>query len=132
MRDRCCQVVRRGPIIEYVDVFPGVAGDLSHAAKRAHDGAMEAGYDLNRQYYDSSASIYSEFVRLRVNYTVRPIGFGGKVGGEDELYERRRTNGETFRYRNIQMGMGLRLRAMNTLRLLRGETGIDKDPLPIH
>ena len=57
--------------------FPGIAGDLSHAAKRAHDGAMEAGYNLNRQYYDSSASIYTEFVRLGVNYTVRPIGFGG-------------------------------------------------------
>ena len=126
-RDKCCQVVRRGPIIEYVDTFPGVSGDLSHAARRAHEGALEAGYEIRMQYYDDSSPIYREFVRLNVNYRARGIGFGKEVGGKDDQYERGHTNGEAFSRRNIQMATGLRLRAMNTLRLMRGETGINPE-----
>ena len=34
--DRCALVVRRGPVIEHVDTWPGVAGYLTPAAVRAH------------------------------------------------------------------------------------------------
>ena len=39
-RDKCAQVIRVGPRIEFLDVWPGVPGDLSLAAGRCHDNAQ--------------------------------------------------------------------------------------------
>ena len=119
--DKCCQVVRCGPVVEYLDTWPGVAGDLSVAAKRATEKPAEVGFSIMRQYYDASAPMKREFVVLKVPYRVREVHFGGKVGGPKQPYDNRRTNEQTFARRNIQMADALRLRVMNTLRLVRGE-----------
>ena len=124
--DKCCHVVRRGPVVEFVDLWPGVAGDLSIAAARCDEKNRE--HRAWRVYYDSSSPMRTEFVRLRVNYGVRPIAFGGAVGGKDEFYEQNKTNGDQFARRNIQLADAVRLRANRTVRLLKGERNID----PMH
>ena len=122
-RDLCSLVIRRGPVIEYVDAWPGVTGDLSEAARRAHEAAAD--WDAYRLYYDASSPIRTEFLRLDPLYVVRPINFGGEVGGADIAYESRRPNGEVFARRNIQMADALRLRAFRTVRLLQGAQDVD-------
>ena len=122
-RDKCSVTVRRGPTIIDRDRWPGVTGDLSQAARRAHEryGPVANG----RLYYDGSSPIRTEFLRLRPGYRVIAVNFGGAVGGPDVHYERGRPNGEVFSRRNIQMADNLRLRANRTFRLLNGEAGID-------
>ena len=122
-RDKCAQVIRVGPSVEFIDMWPGVAGDLSEAAGRAHSNTE--GWDPYKLYYDASSPMMSEFTRLEVQYFVTAISFGGEVGGKDEFYEYLRTNEMVFRSRNIQMADALRLRANRTVRLLKGE---DVDP----
>ena len=123
--DRCALVVRRGPVIEHVDTWPGVAGYLTPAATRA-DAALRE-YDAYRVYYDATGgdTIRGEFMRLEPNYSVRPINFGGKVGGPGVHYETRRPNEQVFARRNAQMAFALRLRANRTVRLLEGDTDVD-------
>lgn len=121
--DKCAQVIRRGPVIEYLDVWPGVTGDLSQAALRAHEANVD--HDIYRLYYDASSPIRTDMLRLNPEYSVRPENFGGKVKGPDLLYESRRPNEQVFRSRNIQMADALRLRANRTVRLLNGADDID-------
>ena len=120
-RDKCAQVIRRGPCIEFVDQWPGVAGDLSVAARRVVQNAedYESTSDRNiwRLYYDASSPMRREFTAL--GQKSRPVAFGGVVGGPDRMYERKRPNKEVFARRNIQMGDSLRLRANRTVRLLK-------------
>ena len=122
-RDKCAQVIRVGPCVEFVDRWPGVAGDLSQAASRANENAKS--YDVERLYYDASSPINTDFLRLDVQYGVRPIHFGGEVGGSDVFYESRSRNGDIFRARNIQMADAVRLRANRTVQLLNGNDEID-------
>ena len=121
--NKCCLVIRTGPVVHYLDVWPGVAGDLSQAAMRAHEACVEHG--VTRLYYDGSSPIRTDFLRLLPSYAVRPIAFGGKVGGPDVRYERGRANKDVFGALNIQMADALRLRAGRTLRLLDGDTSVD-------
>ena len=121
--DKCAQVIRRGPVVEFLDVWPGVAGDLSVAARRAHENtkSLKHDFDMYRLYYDASSPMKREFIALGADYGVRPVNFGGEVGGKDVFYEPKRRNGEVFRSRNIQMADALRLRANRTMRLLKGD-----------
>ena len=120
-RDKCAQVIRRGPCIAFVDQCPGVAGDLSVAARRvvqnAEDYESTSDRDIWRLYYDASSPMRREFTAL--GQKSRPVAFGGVVGGPDRMYERKRPNKEVFARRNIQMGDSLRLRANRTVRLLK-------------
>ena len=122
-RDKCAQVIRVGPRVEFVDEWPGVVGDLSLCASRCHDHARP--YEVNRLYYDGASPIKTEFERLEPDYAVRSVLFGGVVGGKDRLYEPRRTNEQIFRNRGIQMADAVRLRAMRTVALLKGDDEID-------
>ena len=121
--DKCAHVIRRGPVIEYVDVWPGVTGDLSQAAMRAHEANVA--WNIYRLYYDASSPIRTDFLRLDPEYSVVPVSFGGAVGGPDRLYESKRPNKRVFAHRNIQMADALRLRANRTVRLRKGA---DIDP----
>ena len=124
-KDKCAHVVRVGPTVEHIDKWPGVAGDLSQAARRSHEHNQDWG--IFRLYYDASSPMRGEFNRIEpaVQYGVVPINFGGEVGGPNVLYEPRRPNNEVFRSRNIQMADALRLRAARTIRL---RNGADVDP----
>ena len=122
-KDKCSSVVRVGPTVEDVDAWPGVAGDLSVAARRTHENVRE--HDIYRLYYDASAPMLSEFRRIGTPYAVRPVAFGGEVSGKNVLYESKRKNGAVFARRNIQMADALRLRANRTVRLLKGDKSID-------
>ena len=122
-KDKCASVVRVGPTVEDVDAWPGVAGDLSVAARRTHENVRE--HDIYRLYYDASAPMLSEFRRIGTPYAVRPVAFGGEVSGKNVLYESKRKNGAVFARRNIQMADALRLRANRTVRLLKGDKTID-------
>ena len=94
--DRCALVVRRGPVIEHLDTWPGVAGYLTPAASRAHQALAEN--DAYRLYYDATGgdTIMGEFMRLDPDYAVLPVNFGGKVAGPGVMYEPRRTNEQVF------------------------------------
>ena len=117
--DKCATVIRVGPVVDSLDVWPGVAGDLSEAARRAHGNTQD--YNVFRLYYDSSSPMRREFTALNVPYGVRPVSFGGEVTGKERLYEPRRTNEQTFTRRNIQLADAVRLRASRTVRLLKGD-----------
>lgn len=118
-RDKCCIVVRDGPIVRHVALWPGVAGDNSVAARTAREHC--APYDPLRIYYDASADgMRTDLVRVGFK-GVLPVNFGGKVEGEDVEYEPGTTNGQMFARRNMQMGQTLRLRANRTSRLLAGD-----------
>ena len=121
--NKCAEVVRVGPVVDFLDMWPGVAGDLSVAARRAHNNLEH--YAPYRLYYDGSSPMMSEFRRLDVDYGVRAINFGGKVGGPTKLYETRRPNDQVFALRNIQMADALRLRANRTVRLLKGDRDVE-------
>ena len=60
---------RHRPAIQYIDVWPGVTGDLHQAAVRAHEACVQHG--VARLYYDASSPIRSEFIRLGASYQVR-------------------------------------------------------------
>lgn len=122
--NKCALVIRRGPIIEFLDMWPGVAGDLSVAAKRAHADCTSYG-DVFRLYYDASSPMMREFNEFSSDYDVRSVAFGAEVGGPDKLYETRRQNKKVFARRNIQMADALRLRANRTVKLLNGDKSID-------
>ena len=117
-KDKCSTVVRVGPTIKFVDVFPGTVGDLSVAARRC-DNALKH-WDMWRLNYDGSAPMTREFLSLEVPYSIRAINFGGEVLGKNVNFERRRTNEKMFRSLNIQMGFAIRLRALRTIKLLKG------------
>ena len=124
-RDKCAQVVRYGPVVDFVDAWPGVPGDLSVAATRVVENAKF--YRPDRLYYDGSSPMRSEFIRLDVDYGIRPIMFGGAVGGPEVLYESRKYNKDLFRFRNIQMADALRLRANRTVRLMKGDEDVNPE-----
>ena len=50
--DKCAVVTRQGPNVLDCQLWPGVAGDLEPAAKRAHEEVR--GYRLMRMYYDGA------------------------------------------------------------------------------
>ena len=108
-----------------MDAWPGVAGDLSKAAERAHANTGIEEWNVLRAYYDASAPMRREFNALSVPYAIRPEFFGGEVKGKEVLYEMRQPNDLVFARRNIQMADALRLRANRSVRLLRGDKTID-------
>ena len=120
--DKCALVIRQGPNVELIEQWPGVRGDLSVAAKRAK--TLCEGYDIIRIYYDAASPIKTDLMNAGF-LGIRPVAFGGKVGGEDTFYEPKVTNKAQFARRNIQMADNLRLRANRTLRLVNGQ---DIDP----
>ena len=122
-KNKCAEVVRVGPVVDFIDMWPGVSGDLSIAAGRAHNNLEH--YDPYRLYYDGSSPMMNEFRRLEVDYRVLAINFGGKVGGPTKQYEPRRTNEQVFARRNIQMADALRLRANRTVQLLKGNREVE-------
>ena len=117
-------VIRRGPIIESAESWhPAESGFLTPTAKRAHRKCDEEG--VYRIYYDTSgvgSPIRGEFARIPTkSYALRAVNFGGKVGGANKTFSRGIKNEDMFARRNGQLGWALRLRAMRTVRLLKGE-----------
>ena len=53
-------------------------------------------------------------------YVLEGISFGGKVEGKDVEFDIYRTNDAAFAKRNIQMAWAVRIRCMNTIKLLKG------------
>ena len=124
--DRNSLTLRSGPVLDFVRDWPTqTPGHLTPTAHLADKliGRHSKG-DLWRLNYDAGgvgAPIKGEFARMRVPFVLRPINFGQKVGGPKRYYERMRTNQDVFARRNAQMGFGVRLRAMRTVRLRKGE-----------
>lgn len=83
-------------------------------------------YSIMRMFYDAGglgAGIKSEMSKLPSDYTrYRPFLFGGAVEGKDNQYTKGITNGDFFAKLNAQAWWNLRLRAENTLRLVKGQT----------
>ena len=116
--NKCAQVIRQGPVVEFAATWPGVAGDMSVAAVTAHENFGDDP-EARRLYYDASSAIKTEFRRLDLAYKVRPIKFGDAVMRPKFPYEKGKQNGSVFERRNIQMADTLRLRAGRTSRLYR-------------
>ena len=128
--DKCALVIRQGPNVEVVEVWPGVVGDMSVAAKKA--AKLCENYEILRIFYDASSPAKTDLRKVGF-LGVIPVHFGGAVSGPDTLYEPKITNGMQFSRRNIQMGDALRLRANLTAKLLAGKKNINpKDCLFIN
>ena len=130
--NKCALVIRSGPVIELIDEWPGVTGDLKPAAQRTHRKIFESGIPVVRVNFDgATGGMRAELQRVAQEegipqpYGVSPIGFGTSVNGEDVEYEYGRTNKDVFSRLNIQMGDVLRVRANRTVQLLNGEKHID-------
>ena len=130
--NKCALVIRSGPVIELIDEWPGVTGDLKPAAQRTHRQIVESGIPVVRVNFDgATGGMRAELQRVSqesggaANYGISPIGFGASVNGEDVEYEYGRTNKDVFTRLNIQMGDVLRVRANRTVQLLNGEKHID-------
>ena len=80
---------------------------------------------VNRMYFDSTgvgAGARSHFAEIADRqYVVRPVLFGGAVGGPETMFSYNVDNQGLFARRNAQLAWALRLRAENTRRLRRGE-----------
>ena len=124
--DRNCYVARHGPVISYVEEWPSErAGYLAPTAHRVIDRNSEHSHELWRLYYDNTgvgSPIRGEFARLSPPFQVTGEGFGDRVKAPERPFEKHRTNQQAFARRNAQLAWSLRLRAMNTVRLLKGET----------
>ena len=129
--DRCAVVVRHGPAVLDHLVWPGKAGDLEPAAKRAHE--FVRGHRVMRFYYDAAHGMKGPLLRAlkmrpgRSKYGVKAVGFGGAVAGASKMYDGYTTNAQMFALRNMQMAQTLRLKAQNTYRLHRDGEGVDPE-----
>lgn len=113
--------MRQGPVIDYW--LRWRADDPKETCLRAH--GFNRDRQISRMMYDAGGHGAPVRVFLREiqdrGYAVRPELFGGKVKGEKARFSYRLTNGQFFARRNIQMGWDLKLRAMRTERLLKGD-----------
>ncbi len=124
-KDKCALVVRHGPTILLARTWPGVRGDLSAAAAQAKT-LCEPWPNLQRLFYDAASPMDTDLWRAGFG-SYRGVRFGGKVAGPDKFYEPRLRNKDKFASRNIQMADALRLRVMNTLRLVTGDKDISPE-----
>ena len=124
-RDKCCVVVRKGPCITDVKIWPGIAGDLDPAAAIANKMAQE--HRVIRMYYDAALPMIGPLRRQipPPNYGIKPVHFGGEVQGKTIFYQKDSTNEDMFSRFNIQMATNLRLRATRTIQLLKGKTHVN-------
>ena len=125
--------IRKGPVIEYVDRWYAQAqGFLLPTAQRADRAVRER--QVTTLNFDASgvgSPIRADFERLNAaaraggaantNYRLEPVIFGGAVKGPDRRYSYGISNEMRFAKRNAQLGFALRLRALRTVRLLRGK-----------
>lgn len=137
-------VARRGPLVQHVERWTGkrvtVRGDedaeelksrFMETARRADRWCRDEG--VARLYYDVGGlgapmrSILTEIAKTQGRrYRRNGVLFGGKVEGEDVLFNRQETNADYFHRRKDQLGWALHLRAQRTLRLLDGDK-VDPD-----
>ena len=114
-------VTRDGPILYHAEKWH--APTLGDTARRADHYARENA--VERVYYDAAgvgAAVRSYFADWDTrHYSVRPEQFGGAVKGGEASFSYRQKNKDFFARRNAQLGWALRLRAMNTRKLLDGE-----------
>ena len=82
-KNKCALVVRDGPCVEHIHQWPGVPGDLSQAAATAWDQCQEFN-KLVRIYYDGSSPARTDLQKVGFK-GVRPVNFGGAVGGPEVL-----------------------------------------------
>ena len=115
-------VVRDGPTILHWERWR--APTLKRTTDRAHSLARR--WDAGRLYYDAGgigAGVTSHFVEFESarNYLVIPELFGAAVRGKDSKYSYQLRNADFFARRNAQLAWTLRLRAMQTRRLMAGD-----------
>lgn len=122
--DKNAYITRRGPALHRCErwstTHPG------KTARRANHYCLEE--NVFRLYYDTAgigAGVRTILIDLddqgMLHYDVRPIDFGGKVGGGEVVYTRGQTNEQFFFRKKDQLGWGLRLRAEVTQRFLDGD-----------
>jgi len=119
--DSNAYVRRAGPCI--VSWHEWKVPTLGQTARLAHNFALENGvFRLNYDVGGIGAAIRSYFFDFKpLKYRTEPVNFGGEVTGPDRRYTRKQTNAQFFMRRNAQLGFTLRLRAMNTQKLMNGE-----------
>ena len=119
--DKNALVMRQGPNILHVENWS--ASSLGVTARTAHTYCREAAaLNLHYDVGGLGAGIRSHLRDMApLPYTAIGENFGAAVAGPKRQYSRGVTNAEFFHRRNAQMGWGVRLRAMNTTRMLEGE-----------
>ena len=115
-------VTRRGPLITHVEQWRTGQGEGHVTALRADRYSRD--HDVKRIYYDAGGVGAGPATAWKMMagrpYAVKPIKFGAAVAGPKVMYNQRETNQKHFMRRNAQMGWAVRLRAENTMKLLKG------------
>ena len=123
--------IRRGPFIEYLDVRSNKTDTEIYAWMFAECRglALRVYYDctgVGGHFHNRHREAVDEWDAVHYPLGIIAERFGGKVMGPDTPFLDVFTNKDQFEYRNAQMGWLLRIRAMNSIRYVRGE---DVNPL---
>lgn len=122
--DFCCLVVRTGPVVHDIRLWKGEP-NMNIAAANANRSFEEVcvkhDVEPTRIFYDAANAAKGGFDSVPALCSSEGIHFNGAVSGKEAIWERDINNGDVFHKRNIQMAMGIRLRAERTARLLEGE-----------
>ena len=131
-QDKNALVIRRGPLIESARAWRAEApGYFAPTAARVRDYCQASG--VGKLYFDGGgvgAPMRGELAKQDIGFAIESVLFGGKVKGEDILYDRRHKNKDIFMRRNAQLAFALRHRAERTIKLMRGEKDDPKLPSP--
>ena len=136
--DKNALVIRAGPVITSADRWPSATiDDLRPTALRARRQMRE--HEVGRIWYDANgvgAGMGGELSRLRsehgessLEWVYKRLLSGQQVGGPKTRFSFNMTNAEMFFNKAAQAGWSLRIRAQNTLRLLKGDKVDPKDCL---
>ena len=125
--DKNVLALRAGPCLDEVHKWRGsLKFTTSDSARKAAN--LGSAYGITRMHYDAGgvgAGVRGPFQEMRPSFSVRGQHFGGAVELPDVPFtrvgDRVVTNGEYFKDWSSQAGWLLRLRAMNTQRLVAGE-----------
>ncbi len=130
--DRCGHAVRKGPLLEHCEDWTGKGSEVKQSTARMHRVNVEM--SVMRLFYDSGGG-YGSGVRSdlrtitgsrKLPYFIHPFRFGGAVNGPDRTYIRGVKNKDFFKKQNAQAWWNIRLRMLNTLKLLDGDN-VDQD-----
>ena len=133
--DYCAYVHRQGPVVRRLERWSGVGSTVALSTRKVIEYMDED--EVEMIYYDSTGlgiAAKSEFIDRfgRERSIVRPLPFNRRVARPNRGYSVGLKQREAFRNRFAQICWSVKIRAINTTRLLAGEDVKPADCLFFH
>ena len=135
--DYCAYIHRIGPVIRRVERWSGVGSTLQISTRKVLDFMEED--EVEKIYYDATGIgatarevFFEAFGREKKGSFYVPIKFNHRVARPNRSFSDRMKQKDAFTGRIAQMCWSLKLRAINTTRLIEGEDVDPKDCLFFH